>query len=61
MNSKRRSAFTFLSLVDSAEREVARILTVITGVVIICTLVQLIISLGSSCSPDRMPPGWVTT
>ena len=47
MNSKRRSPLTFLGLVDSAEREVARILTVITGVVIICTLVQLVLSLGS--------------
>jgi len=47
VNSKRRSPLTFLGLVDSAEREVARILTVITGVVIICTLVQLVLSLGS--------------
>ena len=49
MNSKRRFRFslTFLDIVDSAEREVARILTVITGVVILCTLVQLVVSLGS--------------
>ena len=47
MNSKRRLKLDFLSIVDSGEREVARILTVITGVVIICTLVQLVLALGS--------------
>ena len=47
MDKKRRSPLSFLNIVDAAEREVARILTVITSVVIICTLVQLVISLGS--------------
>ena len=47
MDNKRRSPLSFLNIVDAAEREVARILTVITSVVIICTLVQLVISLGS--------------
>ena len=47
MDNKRRSPLSFLNTVDAAEREVARILTVITSVVIICTLVQLVISLGS--------------
>ena len=47
MDNKRRSPLSFLNIVDAAEREAARILTVITSVVIICTLVQLVISLGS--------------
>ena len=47
MDNKRRSPLSVLNIVDAAEREVARILTVITCVVIICTLVQLVISLGS--------------
>ena len=47
MTSKPRSPLTFLGIVDSGEREVARILTVITGVVISCALVQLVLSLGS--------------
>ena len=47
MDIKRRSPLSFLHIVDAAEREVARILTVITSVVILCTLVQLMISLGS--------------
>ena len=47
MNRKRRLKIDFLTIVDSGEREVARILTVITGVVIICTLVQLVLALGS--------------
>ena len=47
MDTKRRSPLSFLHIVDAAEREVARILTVITSVVILCTLVQLMISLGS--------------
>ena len=37
MDNKRRSPLSFLNIVDAAEREVARILTVITSVVIICT------------------------
>ena len=47
MNRKRQTSHSFLSVVDSAEREVARILTLITGVVIISALVQLVLSLGS--------------
>ena len=47
MNKPRGSNAFFLSIVDSAEREVARVLTVITGVVILATLIQLIVSLGS--------------
>jgi len=47
VNRKRRLKIDFLTIVDSGEREVARILTVITGVVIICTLVQLVLALGS--------------
>jgi len=47
VNRKRQTSHSFLSVVDSAEREVARILTLITGVVIISALVQLVLSLGS--------------
>ena len=47
MNRKRQTSHSFLSVVDSVEREVARILTLITGVVIISALVQLVLSLGS--------------
>ena len=47
MNKPRGSNAFFLSIVDSAEREVARVLTLITGVVILATLIQLIVSLGS--------------
>ena len=47
MNSKRQSPRSFLTFVDAGEREVARILTLITGVVIISALVQLVLSLGS--------------
>ena len=47
MNRKRQTSHSFLSVVDSAEREVARILTLITGVVIISALVQLVLALGS--------------
>ena len=46
MSRSRRSLPSFLTIVDSGEREVARLLTVITGVVILATLVQLVISLG---------------
>jgi len=47
VNSKRHSPRSFLTFVDAGEREVARILTLITGVVIISALVQLVLSLGS--------------
>jgi len=47
VNKPRGSNAFFLSIVDSAEREVARVLTLITGVVILATLIQLIVSLGS--------------
>ena len=46
MNKPRGSNTSFLSIVDSAEREVARVLTMITGVVILATLIQLVFSLG---------------
>ena len=41
----RRKGPSFLAFVDAGEREVARILTLITGVVIISALVKLVISL----------------
>ena len=44
---KPRTANGFLRLVDGGEREVARILTLITAVVISAALIQLVISLGS--------------
>ena len=47
MSRSRQSQPTFLTVVDSAEREVARLLTLITGVVIFAALVQLVMSLGS--------------
>ena len=47
MNRSRRSQTSFLTVVDSGEREVARLLTLITGVVILAALVQLVTSLGS--------------
>ena len=47
MSRSRKSQTSFLTIVDSGEREVARLLTLITGVVILAALVQLVISLGS--------------
>ena len=47
MSRSRKSQTSFLTIVDSGEREVARLLTLITGVVIMAALVQLVISLGS--------------
>ena len=47
MSRSRKSQPSFLTVVDSAEREVARLLTLITGVVIFAALVQLVMSLGS--------------
>ncbi len=47
MSRPRRSQPSFLTIVDSGEREVARLLTLITGVVILAALVQLVTSLGS--------------
>ena len=47
MSRSRKSQTSFLTIVDSGEREVARLLTLITGVVILAALVQLIMSLGS--------------
>ena len=47
MPSRSRPQRSFLSFVDAGEREVARLLTVITGVVITAALIQLVISLGS--------------
>ena len=48
MNRKKpKGANRFLRLVDGGEREVARILTLITAVVISAALIQLVISLGS--------------
>ena len=47
MSRSRKSQTFFLTVVDSAEREVARLLTLITGVVIFAALVQLVMSLGS--------------
>ena len=47
MSRSRRSQPSFLTIVDSVEREVARLLTLITGVVILAALVQLVTSLGS--------------
>ena len=47
MSRSRRSQPSFLTIVDSGEREVARLLTLITGVVILAALVQLVTSLGS--------------
>ena len=47
MSRSRKSQTSFLTVVDSAEREVARLLTLITGVVIFAALVQLVMSLGS--------------
>ena len=47
MNQRRRPGTGFLSLVDAGERIVARILTMITGVVIAAALIQLILLLGN--------------
>ena len=47
MSRSRKSQTSFLTIVDSGEREVARLLTLITGVVILAALVQLVMSLGS--------------
>ena len=46
MNQRQRPGTGFLSLVDAGERVVARILTMITGVVIAAALIQLILLLG---------------
>ena len=43
----RKSGPSFLAFVDAGEREVARILTLITGVVIISALIKLVISLST--------------
>ena len=48
MSRSRKSQTSFLTIVDSGEREVARLLTLITGVVILAALVQLVMSLGST-------------
>ena len=47
MSRSRKSQTSFLTIVDSGEREVARLLTLITGGVILAALVQLVMSLGS--------------
>ena len=47
MPSRSRPNRRCVSFVDAGEREVARLLTVITGVVITAALIQLVISLGS--------------
>ena len=47
MSGPTRSKRSFLGLVDAGEREVARLLTLITAVVICAAIIQLMISLGS--------------
>lgn len=47
MSGPNRSKRSFLGFVDAGEREVARLLTLITAVVISAAIIQLIISLGS--------------
>jgi len=47
VSRSRKSQTSFLTIVDSGERIVARLLTLITGVVILAALVQLVMSLGS--------------
>ena len=47
MSRSRKSQTSFLTIVDSGEREVARLLTLITGVVILAALIELVMSLGS--------------
>ena len=47
VNQRQRPGTGFLSLVDAGERFVARILTMITGVVIAAALIQLILLLGN--------------
>lgn len=46
MNRPHSSGTSFLSVVDAGERVVARILTMITGVVIVAALIQLVVSMG---------------
>ena len=47
MSEPTRSKRTFLGFVDAGEREVARLLTLITTVVITAAIIQLMVSLGS--------------
>ena len=47
MSEPTRSKRSFLGFVDAGEREVARLLTLITAVVISAAIIQLIVSLGS--------------
>ena len=47
MKQPHRQGNSFLSLVDAGEREVARFLTLITGVVIVAALIQLMLSMAS--------------
>ena len=47
MSGPTRSKRSFLGFVDAGEREVARLLTLITAVVISAAIIQLVISLGS--------------
>ena len=47
MNQRQRPGSGFLSFVDAGERTVARILTIITAVVIAAALIQLILLVGS--------------
>ena len=47
MKQTQRKGNSFLSFVDAGEREVARFLTLITGVVIVAALIQLMWSMGS--------------
>ena len=47
MSGPNRSKRSFLGFVDAGEREVARLLTLITAVVISAAIIQLMISLGS--------------
>ena len=49
---------TFLKVVDSAERKVAKLLTVITGVVIVAALVQLTIRVGTDLISPQ-PANWL--
>ena len=47
MSEPTRSKRSFLGFVDAGEREVARLLTLITAVVISAAIIQLIVSMGS--------------
>ena len=47
MSEPTRSKRSFLGFVDAGEREVARLLTLITAVVISAAIIQLMVSLGS--------------